>query len=82
VAFVISCDSFTVITLFIAMTPDQDYPSDKSSVSGSEEIDKQVAQLIRLVRSGEQTNIELAFLLAEGLGNPPAFLLSKAHVRS
>jgi len=43
------------------MTPDQDMPS------------KQVAGLIRLVRSGEEVNIELAFLLAEGLGNPPAF---------
>jgi hypothetical protein len=55
------------------MTPDQDTPSDQYSLSGSDEVARQVEGLIRLVRSGEQTNIELALLLAEGLGNPPDF---------
>jgi|GEM_PF-2550357 len=49
------------------MTPDQD------SLSGSEELASQIAQLIRFVRSGEGANIKLAILLAESLGNPPAF---------
>ena len=32
-----------------------------------------MAQLIRLVRSGEEANIELAFLISKGLGNPAPF---------
>ena len=55
------------------MTPDQDFPSEQDGFSGSDELAKQVEGLIRLVRSGEEVNIELAFLIAEGLGNPPAF---------
>ena len=55
------------------MTPDQDYSSDQTSFSGSDALAGQVEELIRLVRSGEETNIQLALLLAEGLGNSVPF---------
>jgi Leucine-rich repeat (LRR) protein len=55
------------------MTPDQDHPSEQASLSDSDELANQVAQLIRLVRSGEEANIKLALLLAKSLGNPAAF---------
>jgi len=55
------------------MTSDKNTPSEQDGLSDSDELTKQVEGLIRLVRSGEQTNIELAFLLAEGLGNPAPF---------
>ena len=47
--------------------------SDPDSSSAPDGLAGQVAQLIRLVRSREEANIKLAFLLAEGLGHPPAF---------
>ena len=59
------------------MTPDENQPLDQDSLSssdsGSQELDGQVAQLIRLVGSGDEANIKLAFLLAKGLGNPAPF---------
>ena len=45
-------------------------PEDSTPQEGSP---TQVQQLIRLLQTGEQANIELALQLAEGLGNPAAF---------
>jgi len=73
VVFVICCVSFPVVFIFIAMTPNQNTASDQDSFSGSVELTKQIAELIRLVRSGEEVNIQLALLLAKSLGHPPAF---------
>jgi len=55
------------------MTPDETTASNQNLLSGSEPIEEQVAQLIRLVRSGEEANIKLALLIAKSQGNPPAF---------
>ena len=49
------------------MTSDQDNPSEQDSLAGSEELASQVAQLIRLVRSGQEANIEQALRLAKDL---------------
>jgi len=40
------------------MTPDQDYPSEQVSLSGSEALASQVGELIQLVRCAEDANIQ------------------------
>ena len=55
------------------MIPNQDSPLDRNPLSASDALTEQAAQLIRLLQTKEATNIKLAFLLAEGLGNPAAF---------
>jgi len=52
------------------MSPDYDHPFHQASLSGSDELTTQVEGLIRLVQSGQEVNIKLAFLIGKSLGNP------------
>ena len=55
------------------MTPDQGPPLEQASLSGSAALAGQVAELIRLVASREEDNIQRALRLAKGLNNPRPF---------
>jgi TPP-dependent indolepyruvate ferredoxin oxidoreductase alpha subunit len=56
-------------TVFMPMTPDQDTPSEQVSLSGSDALASQVAELIQLVGSGEETNIQQTLPLVKDSGN-------------
>ena len=71
--FEVYSGTFTAGTRFTPVTSDEDSVPNPDSLSSPDTLAGQVAQLIRLVRTGEEANIKLAFLLAEGLGHPPAF---------
>ena len=53
------------------MLPNEDSSPDQNSDPTPDAAAEQVAQLIRLVQTGEEANIKFTFLLAKGLGHPP-----------